>query len=70
MTFHVLITIGKKHQVSSEALEALYAETNMYMLASHLYWALWALIQVCLISRMCLSSQMRIVFDMKFWPHK
>ncbi|KAK6123841.1 hypothetical protein DH2020_042416 [Rehmannia glutinosa] len=32
-------------QVSDENLEAIYAETNAYMLASHLYWALWALIQ-------------------------
>ncbi|KAL1566111.1 ethanolamine kinase [Salvia divinorum] len=33
------------HEVSKDALSALYAETNLYMLASHLYWALWALIQ-------------------------
>ncbi|XP_047956176.1 probable ethanolamine kinase [Salvia hispanica] len=33
------------HEVSEEALDALYAETNIYMLASHLYWAIWALIQ-------------------------
>lgn len=32
-------------EVSEEDLEALYIETNTYMLASHLYWALWALIQ-------------------------
>jgi len=32
-------------EVSDEDLEALYIETNTYMLASHLYWALWALIQ-------------------------
>ncbi|CAK9182144.1 unnamed protein product [Ilex paraguariensis] len=32
-------------KVSDKDLEALYAETNAYMLASHLYWALWALIQ-------------------------
>ncbi|KAL6965659.1 ethanolamine kinase [Sarracenia purpurea var. burkii] len=35
----------KPLEVSEEDLEALYAETNTYMLASHLYWALWALIQ-------------------------
>ncbi|GAB4832875.1 hypothetical protein Ancab_006892 [Ancistrocladus abbreviatus] len=33
------------HKVSDCDLEALYVETNTYMLASHLYWALWALIQ-------------------------
>ncbi|KZV36411.1 putative ethanolamine kinase, partial [Dorcoceras hygrometricum] len=33
------------HKVSDEELEALFLETNTYMLASHLYWALWALIQ-------------------------
>ncbi|CAI9100171.1 OLC1v1037111C1 [Oldenlandia corymbosa var. corymbosa] len=32
-------------EVSEQDMEALYVETNMYMLASHLYWALWALIQ-------------------------
>ncbi|CAA0821071.1 Probable ethanolamine kinase [Striga hermonthica] len=35
----------KPDEVSDEDLEAIYAETNAYMLASHLYWALWALIQ-------------------------
>ncbi|GFY99776.1 protein kinase superfamily protein [Actinidia rufa] len=35
----------KPQEVSDEDLEALYIETNTYMLASHLYWALWALIQ-------------------------
>ncbi|PIN21580.1 Ethanolamine kinase [Handroanthus impetiginosus] len=35
----------RPNEVSDEDLEALYAETNTYMLASHLYWALWALIQ-------------------------
>ncbi|KAF7065552.1 hypothetical protein CFC21_071646 [Triticum aestivum] len=29
----------------SEDLDALYTETNTFRLASHLYWALWALIQ-------------------------
>ncbi|XP_041004870.1 probable ethanolamine kinase [Juglans microcarpa x Juglans regia] len=33
------------HEVSDKDLEALYVESNTYMLASHLYWALWALIQ-------------------------
>ncbi|XP_009795061.1 putative ethanolamine kinase [Nicotiana tabacum] len=33
------------NEVSDKDLEALYAETSSYMLASHLYWALWALIQ-------------------------
>ncbi|KAH6807489.1 Protein kinase superfamily protein [Perilla frutescens var. frutescens] len=35
----------RPHEVSNEALDALYAETSAYMLTSHLYWALWALIQ-------------------------
>ncbi|OVA00450.1 Choline/Ethanolamine kinase [Macleaya cordata] len=35
----------KPQEVSDEDLEALYIETNSYKLASHLYWALWALIQ-------------------------
>ncbi|KAL6549665.1 hypothetical protein OROHE_008396 [Orobanche hederae] len=35
----------KPDEVSGEDLKAIYAETNAYMLASHLYWALWALIQ-------------------------
>ncbi|KAK1282636.1 hypothetical protein QJS10_CPB22g01152 [Acorus calamus] len=32
-------------EVPDNDLEALYVETNTFMLASHLYWALWALIQ-------------------------
>ncbi|CAM0951506.1 unnamed protein product [Alopecurus aequalis] len=32
-------------EVQAQDLEALYTETNTYRLASHLYWALWALIQ-------------------------
>ncbi|KAL8152577.1 hypothetical protein V2J09_010337 [Rumex salicifolius] len=32
-------------EATGSDLEALYVETNSYMLASHLYWALWALIQ-------------------------
>ncbi|CAA0813455.1 Probable ethanolamine kinase [Striga hermonthica] len=35
----------KPDEVCDEDLEAIYVETNAYMLASHLYWALWALIQ-------------------------
>ncbi|CAM8907604.1 unnamed protein product [Rhodiola kirilowii] len=35
----------KPDEVSNEEVEALYVETNTYMLASHLYWALWSLIQ-------------------------
>ncbi|XP_059637985.1 probable ethanolamine kinase [Cornus florida] len=35
----------KPNEVSEKDLEALYVETNTFMLASHLYWALWALIQ-------------------------
>ncbi|KAJ0524590.1 putative ethanolamine kinase [Helianthus annuus] len=35
----------KPNEVSDNDLEALYVETTCYMLVSHLYWALWALIQ-------------------------
>ncbi|OMP09136.1 hypothetical protein COLO4_05782 [Corchorus olitorius] len=35
----------KPYEVPEKDLEALYVETNTFMLASHLYWALWALIQ-------------------------
>ncbi|KAM2965615.1 hypothetical protein FF1_026153 [Malus domestica] len=33
------------HEVSDKDIEALYVEANTYMLASHLYWALWGIIQ-------------------------
>lgn len=33
------------HEVSEKDIEALYVEANTYMLASHLYWALWGIIQ-------------------------
>lgn len=33
------------HEVSEKDLEALYVEANTYTLASHLYWALWGIIQ-------------------------
>ncbi|KAK1418502.1 hypothetical protein QVD17_27647 [Tagetes erecta] len=35
----------KPNEVSDKDLEALYVESTCYMLVSHLYWALWALIQ-------------------------
>ncbi|KAE8718924.1 putative ethanolamine kinase [Hibiscus syriacus] len=35
----------KPYKVSEKDLEALYVEANTLMLASHLYWALWSLIQ-------------------------
>ncbi|XP_021667787.2 probable ethanolamine kinase isoform X2 [Hevea brasiliensis] len=35
----------KLDEVSDKDLEALYIETNTFMLASHLFWALWAIIQ-------------------------
>ncbi|KAK6248414.1 hypothetical protein QUC31_019979 [Theobroma cacao] len=35
----------KPYEVSEKDLEALYVETNTFMLTSHLYWALWAIIQ-------------------------
>ncbi|KAM1508319.1 hypothetical protein ACFX10_017647 [Malus domestica] len=34
-----------QQEVSDKELEALYVEANTYMLASHLYWALWGIIQ-------------------------
>ncbi|XP_039039612.1 probable ethanolamine kinase [Hibiscus syriacus] len=35
----------KPYEVSEKDLEALYVEANTFMLASHIYWALWAIIQ-------------------------
>ncbi|KAJ6746743.1 CHOLINE/ETHANOALAMINE KINASE [Salix koriyanagi] len=35
----------KPHEVSDKDLEAIFIEANTYMLVSHLFWALWALIQ-------------------------
>ncbi|MED6179868.1 hypothetical protein PIB30_004923 [Stylosanthes scabra] len=35
----------RPNEVSREDLEALYVEANAYALASHIFWALWALIQ-------------------------
>ncbi|KAL9443398.1 hypothetical protein AB3S75_016704 [Citrus x aurantiifolia] len=35
----------KPEEVSDQDLEVLYVEANTFMLASHLFWALWALIQ-------------------------
>ncbi|KAI3424538.1 uncharacterized protein J3R85_010545 [Psidium guajava] len=35
----------KPQEVSDKDLEAMYIEANTYMLASHLLWALWGLIQ-------------------------
>ncbi|KAH7572374.1 hypothetical protein JRO89_XS04G0245300 [Xanthoceras sorbifolium] len=35
----------KPDEVSDKDLEALHVEANTFMLASHLFWALWALIQ-------------------------
>ncbi|KAJ0091329.1 hypothetical protein Patl1_13122 [Pistacia atlantica] len=35
----------KPDEVSDKDLEALYVETDTFMLASHIFWALWALIQ-------------------------
>ncbi|KAK8535174.1 hypothetical protein V6N13_081313 [Hibiscus sabdariffa] len=35
----------KPYEVSEKELETLYVESNTFMLASHIYWALWALIQ-------------------------
>ncbi|XP_073317432.1 probable ethanolamine kinase [Primulina huaijiensis] len=43
--FRYYLKPDSPHEVSDEELKALYLETNTFMLASHLYWALWALIQ-------------------------
>ncbi|CAH9083855.1 unnamed protein product [Cuscuta epithymum] len=43
--FRHYLNAQQPNEVSEKDLEALYVETNTYMLASHLYWALWALIQ-------------------------
>ncbi|XP_019159920.1 PREDICTED: probable ethanolamine kinase isoform X2 [Ipomoea nil] len=45
----------RPYEVSEKDLEALYVETSTYMLTSHLYWALWALIQVLLYSTLYLK---------------
>ncbi|XP_074586529.1 putative ethanolamine kinase [Curcuma longa] len=36
---------GKPYEVPVKDLEALFVETNTFRLASHIYWALWGLIQ-------------------------
>lgn len=41
-----LLLLFFQQKVPDEELEALYIEANTYMLASHLFWALWSLIQV------------------------
>ncbi|KAK2966293.1 hypothetical protein RJ640_018104 [Escallonia rubra] len=43
--FRHYIEPDRPDEVSAEDLDALYIETSCYTLASHLYWALWALIQ-------------------------
>lgn len=43
--FRHYLNPGKPDEVPDSDLEALYVESSCYMLASHLYWALWALIQ-------------------------
>ncbi|CAI0431317.1 unnamed protein product [Linum tenue] len=39
------LQLDKPDEVSSKELEVLYIESNAFMLASHIVWALWALIQ-------------------------
>ncbi|XP_010533172.1 PREDICTED: probable ethanolamine kinase [Tarenaya hassleriana] len=36
---------NKPHEVSEAELDSLYVEADVYKLASHLYWAVWAIIQ-------------------------
>ena len=42
-------------QVSEKDLETLYVEANTFSLASHVFWALWGLIQVIYISSFMLT---------------
>jgi hypothetical protein len=46
VVFKILIWFISNWKVQLQDLDALYVETNTYRLASHIYWALWALIQV------------------------
>ncbi|CAI0431331.1 unnamed protein product [Linum tenue] len=39
------LELDKPDEVSSKELEVLYIDSNAFMLASHIVWALWALIQ-------------------------
>lgn len=43
--FRHYLNPDRPEEVSDDDLHRLFVETNIYMLASHLYWALWALIQ-------------------------
>ncbi|XP_060175642.1 probable ethanolamine kinase isoform X1 [Lycium barbarum] len=43
--FRHYLDSDRPNEISDKDLDALYVETSSYMLASHLYWALWALIQ-------------------------
>ncbi|XP_061374829.1 probable ethanolamine kinase isoform X1 [Gastrolobium bilobum] len=43
--FRHYIQPDRPHEVSEKDLETLYVEANTYALASHLFWALWGLIQ-------------------------
>ncbi|CAN4077941.1 unnamed protein product [Withania somnifera] len=43
--FRHYLDSDQPNKVPENDLEALYVETSTYMLASHLYWALWALIE-------------------------
>ncbi|KAK3130143.1 hypothetical protein QOZ80_6BG0489540 [Eleusine coracana subsp. coracana] len=43
--FRNYLHADKPSEVSVGDLDALYVETNTFRLASHIYWALWALIQ-------------------------
>ncbi|XP_059288880.1 probable ethanolamine kinase [Lycium ferocissimum] len=43
--FRHYLDSDQPNEVSDKDLDALYVESSSYMLASHLYWALWALIQ-------------------------
>ncbi|XP_023897088.1 probable ethanolamine kinase isoform X2 [Quercus suber] len=43
--FRHYLQLDNPLEVPDKDLEALYVESNTYMLASHLYWALWGIIQ-------------------------
>jgi len=56
-----LFFFGGNWKAQAQDMEVLYVETNTFRLASHIYWALWALIQV---SKVIDSAHM--IF---FWDH-
>lgn len=55
-------------QAQAQDMDVLYVETNTFRLASHIYWALWALIQV---SKVIHSAPMNFLLGHLGWfPRK